>query len=192
MVRSVSRRFRVTLHLAAGVCVAAVGCAQHDKGTPPPATQPVTMVIPSTVYDFVEVQSANGAAADATLYRAHFDGDRLNSLGRAKLALIARAYESGQHVTIYVDTPQNIDTPAKRDAISAYLAHAGIASGDFDIKPGANPDNYAPAAAAIQGLRKTDSDYQSQQSDESMSGSRGGYGSSGGYGGGSGGSAPSK
>jgi hypothetical protein len=167
-------------------CVAAVtGCAQNlnkddDCCPPTPTTQPIH----SSVNDFVEAQVANGAADDPTLYRGHFVGDRLNSLGRAKLALLARHHEPGQHVTVYVDT-RDADAadaadlpPARRDAITAYLTHAGIPADDLEVRAGPNTDGYHthPAAESIRGLLKTDSDYQSQQGGPSMGAPGGDYG----------------
>jgi hypothetical protein len=169
--------------LVAAACVAAAtaGC-QHDEGAgpPPPAatTQPVP-TIPSAVNDFIDAQIANGASGDATLYRGHFDGDRLNSLGREKLALVASHHEPGQHVTVYVDSSDDAELPAaRRDAITAYLTHAGLTADELEVRAGPNADAYYthPAAESIRGLLKTDSDYQSQQTDASMSGSGGGYG----------------
>src|SRR5690349_5470096 len=60
---------------------------------------------------FADVMAASGARADATLYKHHFDGAKLNSLGEQKLSLMLKDDDSPAPMTVYLDLTE-------KDAIS--------------------------------------------------------------------------
>src|SRR4051794_21911591 len=51
---------------------------------------------------FADAQAAAGARADAMLYKQHFDGGRLNSLGEAKLADMLKDDDAPTPMTVYL------------------------------------------------------------------------------------------
>src|SRR5690349_17085304 len=49
-----------------------------------------------------DAMAASGARTDGTLYRHHFDGGRLNSLGEDKLSLMLRDDDRPEPVMVYL------------------------------------------------------------------------------------------
>ena len=98
---------------------------------------------PTPVGLAVQAQAAAGAKADATLYDRHFRGDRLDALGQTKLDLILKGTGVGEPVHVYLDVP---DAPARRAAVAAYLADAGVPADAVVLAAGPNPGNTTPTA----------------------------------------------
>jgi hypothetical protein len=104
----------------------------------------------TAVQRFAQAQSASGAAYDATLRRCHFDGDRLNSLGREKLDAMLRSDRAGEPMVVYLDAPEG------RAAVVAYLKDRGFPESQLKLQDGPNPHAVFSAAEAQKGLAKTD------------------------------------
>jgi hypothetical protein len=121
----------------------------------------------SSVDIMLEHTRAKGAAEDATLYAAHFDGDELNGLGQHKLALIVKGRQKNVPVTVYVNTPGEQDRIAKRVAmVESALGKLGVYGSDAKVEQGQNPKVGAPAAKAAKAL----------QGDDAKAGAEGGGG----------------
>src|SRR5437016_2051540 len=91
-------------------------------------------------------QAATGARADGTLRPAHFDGGRLNSLGRQKLALMAQDEDASGPVVVYLDLPVTAPAPQARQAVLDYLKSQGLAEAQIRVQDGPNPAAMSPAA----------------------------------------------
>jgi hypothetical protein len=110
-----------------------------------------------SVNSTLDRQVANGARHDAMLRPQHFDGDRLNALGRTKLDHMLQA-DSGP-MTVYL--PESADAThelvaARRLAILAYAKDRGRAEADVHIVDGINPGTLHPASADLTRLPKTE------------------------------------
>ncbi|MCC6240263.1 MAG: hypothetical protein IT448_08205 [Phycisphaerales bacterium] len=87
-------------------------------------------------------QQNRGAAADAMLYAAHFDGDQLNSLGQDKLDKIIAGTSIHSPVTVYLNLPEADQyADARQQSVSAYLGDHGVASDRIAVNPGVNESN---------------------------------------------------
>ena len=86
-----------------------------------------------------DVQAANGALADGTLYPRHFSGDKLNSLGQTKLSLMAQgAKNSSDTVRVYLDMPEAAATELRKEVIKQFLAERGITDERLALAVGPN------------------------------------------------------
>src|SRR5437868_14135648 len=56
---------------------------------------------------FMQVQSASGARADATMQPWHFDGNNLNSLGEQKLDLMLADDDANDPMVVFLNMPEN-------------------------------------------------------------------------------------
>src|ERR1051326_1677055 len=94
----------VLVMFAAGSFV--LGCQDNKKPQSarrePMRRQPPMAEPGKSVDRFLEIQAANGARNDATLYPSHFDGGELNALGRSKLALLMHGGRTGQPTVVYL------------------------------------------------------------------------------------------
>jgi hypothetical protein len=106
-------------------------------------------------------QAANGSRHDAMLREQHFDGGRLNSLGRAKLD---RMMMSPGMVTIYLPGPVE---GARRDAIVAYVKDHGRSENDVVIKDGINNAVVHMAGPELARMKKTELGNSGQQGTDS-------------------------
>ena len=124
---------------------------------------------PRHVDRFIQVQSAAAARTGATLTAAHFDGGAdLNSLGRSKLDLMLRDDDAASPLVVYLDLPDagaapgnDADTEmfeARRDAVRAYLADAGVSGSNVEFRAGPNLDYSHPAKDGLRGLRRLSGD----------------------------------
>jgi hypothetical protein len=88
----------------------------------------------------IAAHRAQGAAADAMLLPRHFDGDQLNSLGRAKLTDIVMA-TADRHgpVVVYLYLPEPELTEPKYVAARDFMMAAGIAAERVALRAGPNP-----------------------------------------------------
>ncbi len=96
---------------------------------------------PSAAEKFADREIAAGARHDATLYACHFDSDRVNALGRAKLDAMMKADRVSEPLVVYVAAPGAED---KKPFVQAYLKDMGVS--DARLVAGENPDaNFAAA-----------------------------------------------
>src|SRR5947209_7678082 len=79
---------------------------------------------PSAADKFAELEIAAGAQHDATLYACHFDGERVNALGRAKITAMLKADRVSEPLIVYVAAPK---ADEKKPYIEAYLKDIGVA-----------------------------------------------------------------
>jgi hypothetical protein len=106
----------------------------------------------------LDQQVVNGAKEDATLYAAHFDGNKLNSLGQRKLEMMADG-PVDRDIVVYLDLrTDDAATAARRDAVTAYLVGGGFEASHVKIEAGANPNVTSPAAGNLARYAKTESE----------------------------------
>lgn len=107
---------------------------------------------------FMDAMAASGARADAMLFKDHFDGGRLNSLGEAKLSLMLKDDDSPAPVVVYlsVDEKQGVSA-ARRDSVIAFLKDKGLKADQIEVKFGSNPDSRSLAKKHLEKLPMTDS-----------------------------------
>src|SRR5688572_10394275 len=99
---------------------------------------------------FADVQVANGARHDGTLYASHFDGGHLNSLGMAKLDRMLESDEALTPVTVYVVAADKDDvTSGRKTAVTMYLKDAGLRDEQIAIETGSNPAAWGPSAPRL-------------------------------------------
>jgi hypothetical protein len=107
---------------------------------------------------FVTAQAASGARADGTLNALHFDGQRLNSLGEAKLDLMLKDDDTAEPVVVYLDlSKDDADLKVRRDAVSNYLVDRGMTTDQLEFKMGANPNGNSLAANHLARMEKLES-----------------------------------
>src|SRR6186997_2510542 len=95
---------KLALAAAAAVSLASAGCAHHDNDPNMENGNFKTECESRSPVEFCEAQAAAGAREDGMLYERHFDGDQLNSLGRAKLEMIAQSDDSTTPVKVHFAT----------------------------------------------------------------------------------------
>jgi hypothetical protein len=102
-----------------------------------------------------DTQAARGARADATLYPQHFDGARLNSLGKSKIDLMLRDTEAGPLLKLYIDG-QSSDPAwtARADGVKQHLASSGLIDTQYEVVAGPNPATWHPVAKDIEAMGK--------------------------------------
>lgn len=147
---------RIDLLALAVCCLPIVGCKDNKEvrqGEVFPAEDEIR-----AVDSFAAAQAASGAREDATLYRHHFDGGRLNSLGQSKLHLMTTGRPSDEAVIVYLDlSPKDPRLAERRRAVEIYFKDAGIAADRLTINDGPNPENVHPASSSLSRLAKTES-----------------------------------
>jgi len=128
---------------------------------------------PKAINRQADAQAERGAGADATLYKCHFDGVNLNSLGKAKLDLILKD-SGGEALTIWMAEPDDASAQMRRLSVAGYLKDHGVAPEQVTFGSGANPDTDHPAAQSLKDLAKTDSDSSDASSTSNGDASSGG------------------
>ncbi len=107
---------------------------------------------------FMTAQAASGARADATLQPCHFDGDKLNSLGMAKLDLMLKDDDSVDPMTVYINLGEKDATlAARKDSITQYLVDHGLVKDQIALKTGENPDSKSLSAEHLSRMSRTES-----------------------------------
>ncbi len=87
----------------------------------------------------LNTQRARGAAADGMLYAVHFDGSRLNSLGREKLDAMRAAAADEQPVRVHLNLPEGDTASASREqAVMEYLGEQGLEADRIQVVIGPN------------------------------------------------------
>jgi hypothetical protein len=107
------------------------------------------------VEKLADAQAARGARADATLYAIHFDGEHLNSLGRAKLDLMLKD-DSSLPLKLWLAVPDDAKLASRQQAINAYLNDRGIAGDQVVFGRGPNPDADHSAGKGLTDLANMD------------------------------------
>src|SRR4051794_17648768 len=106
---------------------------------------------------FAETSAAAGARADATLYRHHFDGGRLNSLGEQKLALMIKGNETPTALTVHLNLDASAATSKVRQAaVVDFLKDQGLTEQQIEVIYGDKPAARSPAAMHLQRMNKTE------------------------------------
>lgn len=111
---------------------------------------------PRAVNNYFNEQTAIASREDAMLYPCHFTAGKLNSLGRAKLAMMTGGPEGGKS-TIYLNVPQDEGFSAEQSSVTDYLAKRGLATTSYTLLAGPNPSGGAPAGEGLAGLSKQES-----------------------------------
>src|SRR4051812_38860406 len=92
---------KIAAAVLAGLGLSSLAGCQTDKSS-------VTEFFPAenaprATEQFMAVQAAAGARADSTLQPLHFDNEKLNSLGEAKLDLMLKDDDSVEPVIVYMN-----------------------------------------------------------------------------------------
>lgn len=99
-------------------------------------------------------QASNGARHDGMLREQHFDGTRLNALGRWKLD---RMLAQPGPVAVYLSGPSDKATAeSRRQAILAYAKDDGRSETDVSVIDGINPATCHLAAPELARMPKTE------------------------------------
>jgi hypothetical protein len=102
-------------------------------------------------------QAASAARADATLYPVHFHGGKLNSLGEQKLKLMLGDDNETRPMAVYLDTGDDQDLEARREAVLVYLGQFGVAAEQVKLEAGPNPTGGTPVAPLLKGMANMES-----------------------------------
>lgn len=130
--------------------LAVTGC--HDTG--PKDREFFVQDETHSVVTALDRQMANGVRQDAMLREQHFDGSRLNALGRWKLD---RMLSQPGPVTIYLPGSVEKDVlDARRQAIVAYAKDNGRGENDVKVVDGINPATLHLATPELARLTKTE------------------------------------
>src|SRR5262245_48215294 len=108
------------LALAAAAGLALAGCTHHETDPKMDGHFKAENVERSPV-EFAEAQAAAGAREDGMLYERHFDGDQLNSLGRAKLELMAERDDATSPLVVHMATKDEKLTTKRREVVTNFL-----------------------------------------------------------------------
>jgi hypothetical protein len=108
---------------------------------------------PRAVDNVMFAQAAAGARADSTLYGPHFDSHGINSLGRAKLALMLRSEEPIDPLVVYLDLPAHMDAEPAHSSVTDFLKSRGLTDSQIKLVDGANPITLHGAAETGAALR---------------------------------------
>ncbi len=117
-------------------------------------------------------QASVGAAKDGSLYASHFDGNALNSLGKAKLDLMTSSLPDEGPLTVYLDLTKDApENSARQDSVKDYLLNSHLAADQFKLVMGPNAANSHSTADAITNYSKTETSSGGATSGGSSSGS---------------------
>jgi hypothetical protein len=154
-----TKRWWVSLIAAAAVTGMTTGC--HNKDNTTASTQRLHGENfrpddePREVDNVTFAQAAAGARADSTLYGSHFDTHGINSLGRAKLALMLRDEQPIDPLVVYIDLPSYMPAEPAHTSVSDFLKSRGLTEAQIELVDGANPRTLhaaAPTGAAMRSL----------------------------------------
>jgi len=105
-----------------------------------------------SVHTTAAAQTAVGAASDATLGTAHFDGAQINTLGQHKLDLMLDGQPVGEALVVYLDLPADAPAQKSRQSVADYLKGRGVAESQIRFQDGPNPRATGMATSSIAGL----------------------------------------
>jgi hypothetical protein len=149
------------LSLSGLTLIALAGC--QDTG--PKNSEFFTLDEVRSVDSAIDHQKANGDRQDAMLREQHFDGARLNALGRAKLD---RMMAQSSTVTVYLPDAPSVE---RHQAVLAYANDHGRSETDLKIVNGLNIDSHHPASAELARINKTELGGKAETSDSNDSNS---------------------
>ncbi len=130
------------------------GCEQGPKTEPTEAFFADAEGNSSRLKAILDAEAQRGAAADMTLYDAHFTGATLNALGLAKLgAIVNSAHEP---FVVYVDAT-GPNASARHQAVADYLRRDGNAVYPYRVELGVDPRSAHPVSDDLARLPKTES-----------------------------------
>ena len=105
-----------------------------------------------SLHEFIAMEAANSARADATLRLYHFDNGILNSLGEERLDMMLRNGDANSPLVVYLDLPpEDADNTRRQTAVTAYLKDRGLADEQIQFKAGPNPNVNSFAAPLLAG-----------------------------------------
>ena len=137
--------------------LALAGCSANQSSKPAPDAffqSPDELPLTTRLLD---TQAARGARADATLYPQHFDGARLNSLGKSKLDLMLHDTDSEPPLRLYIDGQASDPTwIARTDSVKKHFAAIGLIDTQFQVVAGPNPATWHPVAKDIDATNRSD------------------------------------
>ncbi len=93
-----------------------------------------------------------GRAKEATLYRQHFNGGEINSLGVERLASMVAGKQSEEKMTVYLDLGDAADktlAAPREKSVAEFLEHKGLYKDQIQVVAGANPTLFNPSDRAI-------------------------------------------
>ncbi len=132
------------------------GCAQFERSV---HNDDFPAEGPDRSYQrFAAAHESAGARHDGMLYAYHFDGDHLNSLGEHKLSAMLHTNDHALPLVVYVNAPDDAHLSPRKQAITTYLADAGIKDQQVRLEYGPNPNATSSAAANLMRLSKTESE----------------------------------
>lgn len=152
-------RSRIMLMTAVTIALAFQGGCQSGMG-PGEADSVFKDQHPAKVSAFVGAQAVAGAKEDPTLYRAHFAGDQLNSLGKEKLELIFADVDGAAGPSVlYLDLPKaEAITAVRQRAVLNHLKEQ-LHDDQFNgvkVVVGGNPSALTPTAPNLLRMGKTE------------------------------------
>ena len=100
---------------------------------------------PRATEQFMNVQAASGARADGTLQPLHFDAEKLNSLGEAKLDLMLKDDDSDDRFL-----------NSRKESVTRYLVDRGLSEDQVKFETGTNPNSRSLAVRHITNMGKTE------------------------------------
>jgi hypothetical protein len=140
--------------LAGAIAIASTGCSKEQKSHNDPFFPDPQA---SSVRKFERSQTAKGARNDGMLYAHHFDGDRLNTLGKQKLTLMLGDDTGAKTMKVYlVKLGEGATLDARKKAINDYLKDGLRPDEKLELVNGINPDTYHPSAPTIARMSKTE------------------------------------
>jgi hypothetical protein len=161
---------KTTFYLAAALAIASTGCSKEQKAKDDPFFPDQRA---SSVKKFERSQTSKGARNDGMLYAHHFDGDRLNTLGRQKLSLMLADDTGEKTMKVYlVKLGEGATLDARKKAINDYLKDGLRPDEKLELVNGINPDTYHPTAPTLANVTKTDVVKSDMDSAPMMSGSK--------------------
>lgn len=152
-----TKRWWVSLIAAAAVTGVTTGC--HNKNTSTASGQRLHGENfrpddePRAVDNVMFAQAAAGARGDATLYGPHFDTHGLNSLGRAKLAMMLRDEQPIDPLVVYLDLPTYMSAEPAHTSVTDFLKSRGLTEAQIELVDGANPRTIHSAAQTGASMR---------------------------------------
>ncbi|HTW93726.1 MAG TPA: hypothetical protein VMD30_02960 [Tepidisphaeraceae bacterium] len=106
-------------------------------------------------------QADCGALADGTLYPIDFSGDKLNSLGEAKLDRMILA-DPPLPLKVWMAIPDDGQAETRRVSVGTFLSDRGLTVEQITFGVGPNPESYSSADAQLAGFVKLETTDESQ------------------------------
>ena len=165
MIRNKNIKARLVIGVAAvGMLLLSSGC--QDDGSSMKEFFPADC--DSSVKKTFDAQAAAGAQDDATIYPVGFDGNVLNSLGKAKLDMITQTLPDEGPITIYILPPiakevSADQTKVRSMAVAQYLLNSHLTTDQFQLVNGVNPKLNSSSGNALANYSKSDTGAASDQ-----------------------------